>query len=1150
MQNKAKLIKIVFKKISIIYFFAIIFALEIFIQHNNPQIVSASHCPDVLGRRCHQDQSLCHPIGGTRRPADGNCHDVNICRGNEITCPGGALAGQYDQFTYYQCAERTITLDEPDGCVDWQNTQGGGNCCPACNTPGTWSGWGTCSATCGPGTQTRTCNTAPCGLACPNDGDDGIRDCNNGSCCTYRTITPGTCASPSTVACNQAIYKTDTCVAGSCDNCNGYPLTTQCGVGTQCGANQTCQGPTPTCVPNSTIAGQKVQLTAGGDLSQLDSIPVNILPTPVPNPPGSPPIPGNGPLEQIRLTLQNFAGGRLGTAYVFPAYGNVNHELTIPEQYLGFPFWIGYQCSGFAGCIPNVTNFPPTYVPSGVSGVLGKYKVNITTVPGATSFLNWTFTYLPGPNPTALCAPDAQSVTIGWTPVSGADSHVVRINKFPFSDWGTEWNLGDIWSGPPNYSGSQPPVNANGQPPRFFQVTPNRDYQASVQSIHGTDYSNPAGRGGISAQTAFNCFAGPSCTIQPNLLTSGVTDLEPSTPEVDILVDGTTNIPFIVSGTNFTRVDSYQAPIALGSPYPSPLVLPSPWVNLTSGQAEFNNDSGTIRRYVPKDGLPHYFDVVCNATNDQATYQGISVIYSCSGNTLGYYPPPSPGLTAPSWSNCDPTIANPAGGTFSDSFRVKACSCPASPRCGQCSGRCPDDDNVSNPAQGLLPINGQVPLEPNGKVTLSWNKANGDTASNYTYKLFVCPKTGTTVGPIDVTMDVRCGSTNWIDVSTGITQSGNAYSYLLTPATSHYYWKVVSQNNICQPLIAPVPTTVYAYFNIPTAFSWWQSQNGLVYAGASSGESVRSYIPSINQDSSIFGTFQCTTLANCTPFSSLQMPTGTFYTSGITMSGGGQIDTTASSSQYDNLRNEVTTPITAYPVQSQRVPNTTVPREDYAYFATLLNLPSDSIDDFSKYHNGESAPQPGEIGKLDPVAPSKDAELDPGGELVLGATNANYYYSAGDLSLGQVGGDLGWIVPATEKIIVFVHGNLKVNNTTTVEPGGFLMFIVDGDITFDSSLGNSVLTNTTANVAGVYIADGTISFPEAAPLENKKFIAEGTYVGWAGDSSGQGIYLGRNYLTDLLNATNPTEVFRFRPDFLINAPDSIKRPMRLWQETN
>jgi len=59
-----------------------------------------------------------------------------------------------------------------------------------------------------------------------------------------------------------------------------------------------------------------------------------------------------------------------------------------------------------------------------------------------------------------------------------------------------------------------------------------------------------------------------------------------------------------------------------------------------------------------------------------------------------------------------------------------------------------------------------------------------------------------------------------------------------------------------------------------------------------------------------------------------------------------------------------------------------------------------------------------------------------------------------------------WTVPASDKIVILVNGNLTVSGNINVDPAGFLAMISSGDIKID---------NAVNHVEGVYLADGTIS---------------------------------------------------------------------------
>ncbi|MQC26901.1 MAG: hypothetical protein DWG76_05585 [Chloroflexi bacterium] len=177
------------------------------------------------------------------------------------------------------------------------------------------------------------------------------------------------------------------------------------------------------------------------------------------------------------------------------------------------------------------------------------------------------------------------------------------------------------------------------------------------------------------------------------------------------------------------------------------------------------------------------------------------------------------------------------------------------------------------------------------------------------------------------------------------------------------------------------------------------------------------------------------------------------------------------------------------------------------------------------------------------------------GKPIVGSDLAIHWYS-GDLTLTEAN---PWNLTDTEKIIVFVDGNLTIDDTvsgenriTTVATGGdaFLMFIASGDITITSRVGYSdIYTNPAAaniaNVEGVFIADGLLTIAGVPGTTDRKFIGAGTFVGWSG------VALERNFDdgdSPELNSNAATEAFVFRPDFIVNSPKKIKSAQMTWRE--
>lgn len=295
--------------------------------------------------------------------------------------------------------------------------------------------------------------------------------------------------------------------------------------------------------------------------------------------------------------------------------------------------------------------------------------------------------------------------------------------------------------------------------------------------------------------------------------------------------------------------------------------------------------------------------------------------------------------------------------------------------------------------------------------------------------------------------------------------------------------------------------------------AWYQVKNGNVLAHASGGTAVYDPIP----------TTTCSEPA-CIPTMITKDKDNTPDSAGIAMTGGGSID---SSDEQGSQTGYVTDRAT----QAFAVGTGSDIKENYDYFYRQYSM--------AQYEKWSAAD------KDDFASTSNDArkpDLEP-----LGGKRA--YYRDGDLTIQSQ-----WSVGSNEKLVIFVHGNLTIADPAGVESlidvteGGFLAFIVSGDITIESSVGNANLDNTTSNIEGVYIADGifTVESKGAAAGGDKRFVAEGTYVGW------NRVVLERDFsdggARKAENNTRPAELFVFRPDFVLNVPERMAKPAYLWQE--
>ena len=221
------------------------------------------------------------------------------------------------------------------------------------------------------------------------------------------------------------------------------------------------------------------------------------------------------------------------------------------------------------------------------------------------------------------------------------------------------------------------------------------------------------------------------------------------------------------------------------------------------------------------------------------------------------------------------------------------------------------------------------------------------------------------------------------------------------------------------------------------------------------------------------------------------------------MTGGGVINTAAgSSNSLTNLSEDARTGFVQGMTQGGA-------REDFSYFLQQYSMTTGATSDFT--------------GSKPSSAPS----------------NGRAYFAGTSQTIGTP-----WSVAKGEQIVVFVNGDLTVQAPIQVAQGGFVAFIVSGNITFANTLGNALPTSTTTVAEGVFIANNQIIIQGGIPAGDLKFVGAGTFVGWGG------FQFPRKYLPTTLNNTNPTELFQFRPDFMLNLPDRMKHPIYIWQETN
>ncbi|MCB9437325.1 MAG: hypothetical protein H6673_10095 [Anaerolineales bacterium] len=292
---------------------------------------------------------------------------------------------------------------------------------------------------------------------------------------------------------------------------------------------------------------------------------------------------------------------------------------------------------------------------------------------------------------------------------------------------------------------------------------------------------------------------------------------------------------------------------------------------------------------------------------------------------------------------------------------------------------------------------------------------------------------------------------------------------------------------------------------------WWQVQGGLVYAGATTGQALVSYIPvdTCNPDST------------CTAALLARDAAQTPNSAGVALTGGGGVDTQSDNGDQPGYLREDNPQLSA---QGLDLPF----KETYAYFYRQYSMGVTPVSEFNAV--ADDVPEP--------TTPPVNGRA--------------YFYDgrAGDFTIRQP-----WHIAASEQIVIFIDGNLRlqdplgVEQLITVEQGSFLAFIVAGDIVAEASVGNTDPANTSANLAGVFIADGWLRIASrgVAAGGDDRFVGEGTYVGW------RGVALERDFddghIRRIENNTHPVELFRFRPDFVLHVPARMAAPRYVWQET-
>ena len=120
---------------------------------------------------------------------------------------------------------------------------------------------------------------------------------------------------------------------------------------------------------------------------------------------------------------------------------------------------------------------------------------------------------------------------------------------------------------------------------------------------------------------------------------------------------------------------------------------------------------------------------------------------------------------------------------------------------------------------------------------------------------------------------------------------------------------------------------------------------------------------------------------------------------------------------------------------------------------------------------------------------------------------------------------------STEKLVFMIDGDVLVDSNVTIEVGSHLTVIASGTITFADNVGE---------VHGWWVADRIIVESTEDEATEIQFQGQGSFVGY------DAIELNRD--RGILNNTEPSELFTYRPDLMVNAPNALKFSRLVWRE--
>lgn len=349
-----------------------------------------------------------------------------------------------------------------------------------------------------------------------------------------------------------------------------------------------------------------------------------------------------------------------------------------------------------------------------------------------------------------------------------------------------------------------------------------------------------------------------------------------------------------------------------------------------------------------------------------------------------------------------------------------------------------------------------------------------------TAPVLVAPSNGTTLSTTDVTLDWNATS----DWGTGCPSNSNTYRVYLNESSP--------------------PTTQIASVGSGTTASNFTGEFGKTYywrVGAHNGSletlsGIRSFTIQSGAAQNAWwqvegaGVYAGSTTGGVTIGS--QVPSGNYLL--IPGTAGSVAALMRGSGTYDTgdggLSTSAWSALTKY--QGRRV--------DYAYLAAQLGVTTSTSNDWAS----EAMDKP-----------------------VYEATKEFYYLKP---STGEANLSADWSVLSGEKYVVVVDGDLRLDHNVTVANGGFLLWVVSGNIT---------VAPTVAELEGLMLSSGNW-ITETNGGSDTQLVISGSVVSWGS------IELNRN-LGGAANAS-PAERFVYRPDLLFEMPKKVKTFVMQWAE--